>query len=218
MKKIFTLCLVAAAVSGCATNPSSSCQGGVSKTVVGTGAGAVGGAAAGAGIGAILGDAGKGAWIGAAAGTVLGAATGYYFEQQEEELRAALAGAGIDIERQGCDLAVIMPGSVAFASGSAKISTSFNGSLNSIATVLQKIPDATMTVSGHTDSVGKLATNQQLSKSRAESVANYLAKQGVNAQRISTAGYADKSPIADNTTEQGRARNRRVEIVIHAPQ
>jgi outer membrane protein OmpA-like peptidoglycan-associated protein len=219
MKKILTVTLITLVVSGCASTPSGpSCQSGVHKAVVGAGVGAVGGAAAGAAIGAIAGDAGKGAWIGAAAGTVLGTGVGYYLQAQEDELRASLKGSGIDIERQGCDLAVIMPGNAAFASGSANLTPNFTPSLDSVAAVLKKSPELSMTVSGHTDSVGKSTTNEQLSKNRADSVARYLAKHGISGQRINTAGLADKAPIADNTSEQGRAKNRRVEITIHAPQ
>lgn len=219
MKKIVTCCLVTLAVSGCATNPSSSCQSsGMSKVAVGTGVGAVAGTAVGAGIGAIAGDAGKGAWIGAASGAVIGAGVGYYLQAQEDELRAALKGSGVDVAQQGCDLAVIMPGNVAFTSGSANINTPFYPTLNSVATVLKKSPDSGMTIAGHTDSVGSSAANTQLSKNRANSVAQYLAKQGVSAQRINTLGLGDTAPVASNSDNQGRAKNRRVVILIHPPQ
>lgn len=219
MKKVFTIGLVALAVSGCATNPSGSCQSsGMSKTAVGAGVGAVTGAAVGSGIGAIAGDAGKGAWIGAASGAVIGAGVGYYLQAQEDELREVLKGSGVEVERHGCDLAVIMPGNTMFATNSSNINSSFHPTLNSIAGVLKKSSDSSMTISGHTDSVGKTSANTQLSKNRADSVSNYLSRQGVSSQRINTTGLADKAPIASNDNEQGRAKNRRVEITIHAPQ
>lgn len=213
MKKIITACVVSLALTGCATQQSKG-----TSTAIGTGVGAATGAAIGAGIGAIAGDAGKGAWIGAAAGAVVGAGTGYYLGAQEEELKKGLEGTEVKVQRQGNDLNVVMPGNVAFASGSANISSSFYPALNSVASVLAKSPDTTISISGHTDSKGSPSVNQPLSKNRADSVARYLAKKGVDPQRIQTEGLADSNPIASNDTEAGRSKNRRVEVTIHSPQ
>lgn len=210
MKKIIIASVVSLALTGCAG------QSKVTNTAIGTGVGAASGAAIGAGIGAIAGDAGKGAWIGAAAGAVIGTGAGYYLANQEEELKTGLQGTDVEVQRQGEDLNVIIPGNIGFATNSATLNRSAYASLNSVAAVLVKSPNSSITVSGHTDSVGNATANQQLSKKRADSVARYLINQGVAAQRIQTVGFGGQYPVASNDNEQGRAQNRRVEIKIHA--
>lgn len=215
MKKIITACVVSFALTACVTNPKTG-ESQVSKTAIGAGIGA----ATGAGIGALAGgkDKGKAALIGAAAGTALGAGIGYYMDSQEEELKTSLQGTEVQVQRQGEDLNLVMPGNVAFATGSANISASFYPALNSVASVLNKSPETTITISGHTDSKGNPDANQQLSKNRADSVARYLVNKGINPQRIQTAGFGDRNPIASNDNEDGRSKNRRVEIKIHPKQ
>lgn len=210
MKKMITVCVVSLALTACAG------QSKITNTAIGTGVGAATGAAVGAGIGALTGNAGKGAWIGAAAGAALGTGVGYYMANQEEELKAGLQGTEVQVQRQGEDINVVMPGNVAFATGSANISSSFYPALDSVANVLTKSPETTITISGHTDSVGNANSNQQLSKNRADSVGRYLVSKGVNPQRIQTVGYGDRNPIASNGNEAGRSKNRRVEIKIHS--
>jgi outer membrane protein OmpA-like peptidoglycan-associated protein len=212
MKKIITVCVVSLALAACTTNPKTG-ESQVSKTAIGAGIGA----ATGAGIGALAGGKhkGKAALIGAAAGTVVGAGIGYYMDSQEEELKTSLQGTEVQVQRQGEDLNLVMPGNVAFATGSANISSSFYPALNSVATVLNKSPETTITISGHTDSKGNPDANQQLSKNRADSVARYLVNKGINAQRIQTNGFGDRNPIASNDTEDGRSKNLRVENKIH---
>lgn len=212
MKKIIIASVVSIALTACTTNPTTG-ESQISKTAIGAGIGA----AAGAGIGALAGGKhkGKAALIGAAAGTALGAGIGYYMDKQAEELQTNLQGTEVKVQRQGEDLNLVMPGNVAFATGSATINSSFYSTLDSVASVLVKNPDTTLTISGYTDSVGKASSNLQLSKNRADSVARYLINKGVNQARIESVGYGDQNPIASNDTEQGRAQNRRVEIKIH---
>lgn len=209
MKKIIIVSVVSLALTACAG------QSKLANTAIGTGVGAASGAAVGAGIGALAGNAKKGAWIGAAAGAVVGTGVGYYLGSQEEELQKSLQGTEVKVERQGQDLNLVMPGNVAFATGSATINSSFYSTLDSVASVLVKNPETTLTISGHTDSVGKASSNLQLSKNRADSVARYLINKGVNQARIESVGYGDQNPIASNDNEQGRSQNRRVEIKIH---
>jgi outer membrane protein OmpA-like peptidoglycan-associated protein len=210
MKKIIIVSVVSLALAACAG------QSKMTNTAIGTGVGAATGAAVGAGIGAIAGDAGKGAWIGAAAGAALGTGVGYYLGSQEEELQKGLQGTDVKVERQGEDLNVVMPGNVAFATGSANITPSFYSTLDAVANVLVKYPESTITISGHTDSVGNAAANQELSQRRAESVKQYLMNKGVAAQRMQAVGFGDRNPIASNDNEAGRSKNRRVEIKIHS--
>jgi len=83
-----------------------------------------------------------------------------------------------------------------------------------LADSLKQYPDSLIDVYGHTDSTGSDAYNQTLSENRARTVANYLQMQGVNSGRIRSQGYGETMPVADNTTEEGRRKNRRVEIKI----
>lgn len=99
-----------------------------------------------------------------------------------------------------------------FATSSAKLSKSGNAKLDEVVNAAKQYPDAKFDVSGHTDSRGKKAVNQKLSENRAASVKSYLVSHGVAADRISTAGYGDAQPIADNKTSAGRAANRRVDV------
>lgn len=212
MKKIIIVSVVSLALTACAG------QSKLANTAIGTGVGAASGAAVGAGIGALAGNAKKGAWIGAAAGAVVGTGVGYYLGSQEEELQKSLQGTEVKVERQGQDLNLVMPGNVAFATGSANISPSFHSTLDSVASVLVKNPETTLTISGYTDSKGNPESNMKLSQNRADSVARYLVNKGVAAQRIQSVGYGDSNPIASNDNEQGRSQNRRVEIKIHPKQ
>ena len=88
-------------------------------------------------------------------------------------------------------------------------------SLNRAAETLVQYPETTITIAGHTDSTGSDAINEPLSNQRASSVANYLVQRGVSGSRVSTIGYGSRQPIASNSTEAGRAQNRRVEILIN---
>lgn len=215
MKKIIVVGVVSVALTACVTNPKTG-ESQVSKAAIGAGIGA----ATGAGIGALAGgkDKGKAALIGAAAGTALGAGIGYYMDSQEQELQTSLQGTDVQVQRQGEDINLVMPGNVAFATGSANISANFHPALDSVAAVLNKSPETTITISGYTDSKGNPESNLQLSKNRANSVARYLENKGVSSQRIQAVGFGDRNPIASNDNEDGRAKNRRVEIKIHPKQ
>jgi outer membrane protein OmpA-like peptidoglycan-associated protein len=214
-KKILALCTISLLTTGCVTDPQTG-QTSISKTAMGAGAGAL----IGGGIGALVGNKhkGKAAAIGAAAGAALGAGAGYYLQSQEAALQAGLQGTDATVQRQGNDLAVVMPGGVTFATGSSTLSSSAYPALNSVVTVLNQTPTLTMTVAGYTDSVGSAASNQVLSQSRAQSVTNYLTQQGITGSRIETVGYGASNFVGSNDTDAGRAQNRRVEIKIHSPQ
>lgn len=101
---------------------------------------------------------------------------------------------------------------ILFDTGRATIKDQSKQVLADIITILNKYPDAKFTVEGHTDSVGRETTNQKLSEARALSVKDYLVANGVNQFRLSSTGYGESKPIADNKTKAGRAQNRRVEI------
>lgn len=176
------------------------------------------GAAGGAIVGAVIGnntgggDAGKGALIGALSGAATGGAVGAYQDRQEARLRQELASTGVRVQREGNNISLIMPGNITFATDQSSIRSDFFSTLNSVSKVIAEFDQTVVLVEGHTDSTGSDAYNDQLSVQRAVSVGNYLAAQGVSASRIDARGYGERQPIADNSTEQGRAANRRVEI------
>ena len=133
---------------------------------------------------------------------------------QEAKLREQLQGTGVQVIREGENIRLIMPGNITFATDSYQLLQGFYPVLNSVGIVLAKYADTTVRVSGHTDNTGTRQYNLTLSERRADSVANYLATQGVNRNRMYVEGLAFEQPIADNASPQGRAQNRRVELYI----
>lgn len=146
----------------------------------------------------------------------IGAGIGAYMDAQEAELRAQLQGTGVQVQRNGDQLNLIMPGNVTFNTNEYAIRNEFYPVLDSVAQVLYKYTDTNLLVTGHTDSTGSADYNYNLSNRRATSVANYLAQRGVNQSRLISQGMGPDRPIASNATEQGRAQNRRVELQIVA--
>jgi outer membrane protein OmpA-like peptidoglycan-associated protein len=102
--------------------------------------------------------------------------------------------------------------SVKFNSSSNKLTNDSRQSLNDIASIMQGNPQLHLTISGYTDSTGRPAHNLSLSRQRAEVVKSYLVGKGITADRITTIGYGQLRPVADNNTEEGKALNRRVEF------
>lgn len=103
---------------------------------------------------------------------------------------------------------------VYFDSGKATLKTSSYTELNELLEYLQLKPNLRIEISGHTDNVGQAENNQTLSENRALAVKNYLVKQGINSNRITTIGYGSTKPIAYNTTAEGRQKNRRTEVKL----
>lgn len=176
-------------------------------------------AAIGAATGAIIGKStgnhkGKRAWIGAAVGALAGAAVGQYMDNQEKAFRDELAGTGIEVMRDGNQIRLIMPSNITFATNQSTISPGFDQSLDAVARVMQHYDKTFLSIEGNTDSTGDAMYNMTLSEKRAQSVKNYLMRQGVMGDRMKVTGYGDTQPIASNDTAAGRAQNRRVEINI----
>lgn len=212
MRKI-TLSVLAAALlmgglAGCTTNPYTG-ESQAAKSAKYGGFGALGGAA----VGALVGGK-KGALIGAAVGGASGAGYGYYTDVQEKKLGDQLKGTGVQLQREGENLNLIMPGNITFGTAQSDISASFYPVLKSIATSLKEYNNSTIVVVGHTDNTGTFEKNQVLSEQRAYSVASYFVSEGITQDRIQAIGAGPRQPIADNNTEQGRQTNRRVEIQI----
>ncbi|WP_417477674.1 OmpA family protein [Maricaulis sp.] len=184
-----------------------------------TGRGALIGAAAGAALGYLTNtsDSQEGrtnALIGAGIGGLAGAGIGNYMDRQETAMREAMSESGVGVRRQGNDLLLIMPGDVTFDTNSSSIKPDFYRILNDASEVLNRYPATYVDVVGHADSTGADDYNQRLSEQRASSVGSYLISQGVLRDRFYIAGMGERSPIASNDTSEGRARNRRVEILI----
>ena len=199
-----------AMLAGCTTNPYTG-ESQAGKAGIYGGIGAATGAVIGAATSSKK-DRGKGALIGAAVGGAAGGGYGYYVDTQEAKLRQTLQGTGVQVQRNGDDLKLIMPGNITFGSNSADISSGFYPTLNSLVLVFKEFNKNGVNIVGHTDSTGSQELNQSLSQRRAQSVANYLTANGVPGQRISAYGAGPSQPIASNSTDAGRAQNRRVEI------
>lgn len=148
----------------------------------------------------------------------IGAGVGAYMDAQEAELREQLQGTGVQVQRNGDQLDLIMPGNITFNTNQYDIRADFFPVLDSVAQVLYKYTDTRLQVVGHTDSTGALDYNYNLSNRRAASVSNYLASRGVDQGRLITQGVGPDRPIASNDSESGRASNRRVELQIVAVQ
>ncbi|WP_060990144.1 OmpA family protein [Photobacterium leiognathi] len=200
-------------MAGCSTvNPYT----GESQTAKGSG-GSIIGALAGAAIGVASSsksDRGKGALIGAAAGAALGGGIGYYMDVQEAKLRQQLASSGISVTRDGNNIILNMPNEITFGFDQANLNDRAMNALHNVALVAKEYPKTQLNVLGFTDSKGAEAYNLRLSQVRADAVGNYLIRQGVNANRVISQGRGEANPIASNSTENGRAQNRRVEIIL----
>ena len=204
-------------LSACATNDL-----GDKRDMNKTEKGAIIGAVSGAALGAIINhkNRGKGALIGAVGGGLAGTAVGYYMDKQakdlELQLQPEIRRGEISIEKRASDnaLLVSMTSSTGFDTNSAVLKPGYMSTLNKIARVLNQYGKTTVTVIGHTDSVGSHAYNQTLSENRAQAVLDYFTSQNVNPLRLEAYGKGETMPRADNSTEAGRQLNRRVELWI----
>jgi outer membrane protein OmpA-like peptidoglycan-associated protein len=204
-------------LSACTTNDLGDARD-LSKTETG----ALIGAASGAALGAIINhkNRGKGALIGAVGGGLAGAGVGYYMDKQakdlERQLQPEIQRGEISIEKRASDnaLLVSMTSSTGFDNLSTVLKPGYITTLNKIARVLNQYGKTTVTVIGHTDSLGTHADNQILSEKRAQAVMDYFAGQNVNPLRLEAYGKGETEPRADNTSEAGRQLNRRVELWI----
>lgn len=197
-------------IAGCAQNP-----------FYGEHAQTTRGAAIGAGAGAILGNvvAGSGnrttgGLVGAAIGATVGGLVGRQMDKQEAELRQQMAGTGVQVQRQGDTIRLQAPENITFDTGRADVKPQFQPVLSRLSQSIQQYPDTIVQIEGHTDSTGSASMNQTLSENRADSVRTYMAQRGVESNRLIAVGYGASRPVADNSTPQGRAQNRRVEVLI----
>lgn len=214
-RKIFNLAglmmIGALMLGGCSSiNPYTGEQQ-ISDTTLGAGLGAVGGGVA----GMLLGNR-EGAIIGTALGGAAGAGLGHHFDNENAELRQRLVGTGVQVRKIDNRIDLIMASDVTFETNQSAIRSGFYPVLNSVATVLKKYNKTSVTVSGYTDNTGTASHNQILSEQRAQSVADYLAAQEIDPNRIFARGFGERHPMASNASTAGRAQNRRVEITLRS--
>ncbi|MBW1996812.1 MAG: OmpA family protein [Deltaproteobacteria bacterium] len=208
MRKIFILFLIFSFLlmgMGCAE---------WSRMQKGAAIGAGAGGALGALIGHKAGSTAVGVLLGAAIGGAAGAYIGNYMDKQAAEIERDIAGARV--ERVGEGIKITFSSGIMFDVDKAVLKEQYKGELRELSTILNKYEDTNILLEGHTDSTGSEEYNLDLSKKRAQSVANYLATQNVNPARFTIMGYGESQPIASNETAEGRAQNRRVEVAIYA--
>ena len=227
-KVVIGFCFGGLLLSGCSQG-----FGGVNKTTTG----ALGGGALGAGTGAIIGSAtghaGAGVAIGAALGTVGGALVGNQMDQQDEANRQLegqfsrnqqaldenrrlieeLRKRGADVRSSRRGVVINLP-DILFEFDRANLTPEAVRTVGEISEVLRGVEGRRIAVEGHTDSIGNVVYNKQLSMRRAESVSRELGRDGVPAARMHVEGFGEGAPIATNNTEAGRSRNRRVEVIV----
>jgi outer membrane protein OmpA-like peptidoglycan-associated protein len=180
--------------------------------------GAVIGASAGAAVGAVVGNANgstaKGAIIGAAVGGAAGAVIGHQMDQQAKEIKQGIPGAVV--ERVGEGLQVTFESGLLFPYDSDVLTPAAQQNLATLASSLDKYPNTDIIIVGHTDSNGSDSYNMTLSERRAAAAVNYLVGRGVSRARLRGAGRGETEPVANNDTDAGRQKNRRVEVAIYA--
>lgn len=206
--RFLPLSLVAAlAAGGCANMDASGITPTQRNTAIGAGVGAVAGAAIG-------GDT-RATAIGAGVGALGGYVWSRQMEQKKQAMQQATMGSGVSVSQTADNrLKLDVPSDVSFDTGRAEIKPNLRPVLDQFASGLASQPQTEVRIVGHTDSTGPDDLNQRLSLQRAEATRDYLAAHGVNPRQVAVTGLGERQPVADNATEAGRARNRRVEIFL----
>lgn len=191
------------------------------KTQRGGAIGAASGAVIGGVIGNNVGD-GDNTALGAIIGGVVGGAAGAYIgnrmDKQAKEIEQEIPGAEVTRVGEGINVTFDENSGVYFATDKSNITGKSEISLLKLINIFQKYPKTNIIVEGHTDSTGSESYNMKLSKERALAVSNYLTSNGIDSSRIQTNWYGEEQPKYDNSTPEGRSKNRRVELAIVANQ
>jgi len=186
----------------------------MSRTTKGTAVGATAGAVIGGVIGKQAGNTALGAILGAAIGGAAGAYIGHYMDKQAEEIQKDIEGA--KVERVGEGIKITFRSGLLFNTGEATLQDAAKSDLQKLAVTLNKYPDTSILIEGHTDDRGTDEYNLDLSQKRAQSVAAQLGSQKVDATRFTLMAYGETQPVMSNDTPDGRQSNRRVELAIMA--
>ncbi|MBS9768341.1 MAG: OmpA family protein [Flavobacteriaceae bacterium] len=180
--------------------------------------GSTGGAAAGAVIGSKIGKGNTA--LGAIIGAVIGGATGAYIgdrmDRQAEVIEQTIPGAEVTRVGEGINVTFDEKSGVCFDTNKSGINASSAKTLEKLSAILNEYPNSDILIEGHTDNTGRDAYNYTLSEKRAKAVSAFLASKGIASSRLITKWYGESQPKYDNTTVEGRAKNRRVELVIIA--
>jgi len=191
-------------MAGCADMNLSETQKG---TAIGAGVGALAGAA--------IGRDAKGTVIGAGVGALGGYVWSKHMQDKKLAMERATMGSGVQVtQTPDNQLKLNIPSDISFDTGRADIKPNLRPILDQFASGLSGQPNTEVRIIGHTDSQGSDAVNDPLSMQRAQAARQYLAARGVDPNRIAVAGRGEREPVADNSSEAGRARNRRVEIFL----
>lgn len=180
--------------------------------------GSAGGAAIGGGIGNNTGDGNSalGAIIGGVVGGAAGAYIGNRMDKQAKKIETEVPGAEVERVGEGINVTFDENSGVYFATEKYNINAKSEETLNKLANIFKEYPDTNILVEGHTDNTGSESYNLTLSKNRAQAVTNFLTDHGIAASRFDTKWYGEAQPKYDNSTAEGRSKNRRVEIAIVA--
>lgn len=187
---------------------------GANNTIKGAGIGTGAGAAIGAGIGNVAGNTGVGAIIGAVVGGVAGGIIGDQMDKQKRELESQVPEAKVETVNNGEAIKVTFDSGILFGVDKTTLSPESREALSRFAANMNANPDTDIRIVGHTDSTGRHQYNMDLSDRRAKSVVDFLVSQNVTSKRIMSQGVGPDQPVADNSTQAGRTKNRRVEIFI----
>jgi len=176
--------------------------------------GVVVGAATGAALGGLISGSTEATLGGAVAVAVVGGLIGNDLDRQEAALRNSLGSDQVLITNTGDRLIVTMPQDILFDTDSFSVRPDLRSDLRAVAANLRSYPNSTVRVIGHTDNTGGAGYNQTLSERRANAVAGVLLDAGVSPARVTAVGRGEEQPVTSNLSPEGRAQNRRVEIVI----
>lgn len=212
INKLFTVLFAATLLFGCdaTRNASNKDKGAV--------IGATGGAVIGGVVGNQVGDGNTalGAIIGGVVGGAAGAYIGDRMDKQAQRIEEEIPGAEVERVGEGINVTFDETSGVYFATDKYNIEGDSRTALNKLAGIFKEYPNTNILVEGHTDSTGSDAYNLTLSKNRAQAVTNFLVNEGISSGRINTKWYGESQPKYDNSTVEGRAKNRRVELAIVA--
>lgn len=210
--RFFALLFAVAMLVGCdATRNANNKQKG---TVIGATGGAVIGGVVGNNVGD--GNTALGAIIGGVVGGAAGAYIGDRMDKQAQRIEEEIPGAEVERVGEGINVTFDEESGVYFATDAYAVEGQSREALLKLANIFKEYPNTNILVEGHTDSTGSDAYNLTLSKNRAQAVTNFLVNQGISKGRIDTKWYGEAQPKYDNSTVEGRSKNRRVEVAIVA--
>lgn len=212
LNRMFALLFAATMLFGCeATKNASNKQKGA---VIGSAGGAVIGGVVGHNTGD--GNTALGAIIGGVVGGTAGAIIGDRMDKQAQRIEEEIPGAEVERVGEGINVTFDESSGVYFDTEKYNLNSRSQETLNKLADIFKEYPDSNILVEGHTDNTGSESYNLTLSKNRAQAVTNYLLGQGLASGRFDTKWYGELQPKYDNSTVEGRAKNRRVELAIVA--